>query len=208
MDPIFVHGANRAFIIEERTRGWVDTTSGSPYYCLRHCASGSVLWGLWQRTGSDGHEERFITCDILVSSRVGWGYRALLESDELPHLSCPRAYLRASAPISERWRAQVEEYWRTPLRSGLRVQRLLARKGNALLREGDRVRFIHVGSNAAGNLGTVISMMGAAGPTVHADELCRTTFVKWDGGIAEPVFTTRLERLPATGCADSQSKPV
>jgi hypothetical protein len=190
-----VHGADRASIVDERTRSWIDTTTGSRHYCLRHCSSGSVLWGLWEKIGSDGLTERFIACDLLASSPNGWGYRALLESDELQYLSCPLAYLRASVPVSERWRARVEEYWRTPLRHGLRVRRLLSAKEGPLLQEGDRVRLIRMGDSRNGSLGTVTSVMGITGPTVHADELCHTTLVRWDEGHAEPVFTSRLERI-------------
>ena len=208
MDPIFVHWADRALIVEERTRNWVDTTTGSRHYCLRHCSSGSVLWSLWERIRSDGLTERFVACDLLVSSPNGWGYRALVESDELQYLSCPLAYLRASVPVSERWRARVEEYWRAPLRPGLRVRRLLTSKEGPPLQEGDRVRFIRLGDNRNGSLGTVTSVMGITGRTVQVDELCRTTFVKWDDGHAEPVFTSRLERIDRTAMADLQSNRV
>jgi hypothetical protein len=202
MDPIFVYGADRAFILEERTRSWVDTTTGSRHYCLRHCSSGSVLWGLWERIRPDGLTERFIACDLLVSSANGWGYRALLESDDLQYLSCPLAYLRASVPVSERWRARVEAYWRTPLHAGLRVRRRPAVKEGPVLQEGDRVRFTRKGDNKDGSLGTVTSVTGITGPTVHTDELCRTTFVRWDDGHAGSVFTSRIERIETAALAD------
>jgi hypothetical protein len=206
MDPIFVHGADRAFIVDERSRSWVDTTTGVRHYCLRHCSSGSVLWGLWERAHCDGRTERFITCDVLANSPSGWGYRALLESDELQYLSCPLDYLRTSVPVSERWRAQVKDYWRTPLGVGLRIRRLLIDKQPQRLQEGDRVRCIRMGNNANGSLGTVTSVTGIAGRTVHTDELCRTTFVKWDDGRAGTVFTSRLERIDVGAQADAHSK--
>jgi hypothetical protein len=208
MDPIFVHGADRAFIIEERTRSWVDTTTNSRHYCLRHCSSGSVLWSLWERIRCDGLAERFIACDLLVSSPNGWGYQALLESDGLQYLSCPLAYLRGSVPVSERWRARVEEYWRTPLRRGPRVRRLPSTKEGPPLQEGDRVRFIRKGDTRDGSLGTVTSVMGITGPTAHTDELCRTTLVKWDDGLAAPVFTSRIERIEIPALADPARKRV
>lgn len=195
MESIFVHGANRAFIIEERTRGWVDTTTGSRHYCLRHCSSGSVLWGLWEETNAQGITERRVSCDLLMSSANGWGYRALLESDDLQYLSCPLAYLRESVTVSQRWRERVAEYWRTPLRTGLRIQRLRSQQQGKILQEGDRVRFIRMTDGGDACLGTVTPVSSSGRASIHADELCRTTFIKWDDGRVEPVFIARLERV-------------
>jgi hypothetical protein len=155
---------------------------------------------LWDRVEAKQGRTRYISCDVLHADPTGWGYRSMLEHDEPEHFSCPPSYLRESPTLSQSWRDQVHGYWsqRHALRtdfSKLATDRALAQRFN----EGDRIRYVGPATShlQRGATGTIVRGESPFGPSIHADELCNSVFVKWDGAPAGTVFSARVEHEAA-----------
>lgn len=122
MGWLFVYGATRKSLIEERSKSWSRDSNGTTVEttCLAHCYRGGsfsgVLWAVWERTFTkDGQQteppQRWITCDLLRCQYGEWGYKDMSEACHPYYYSCPNKYLEL-VPLDRyggnaEWREQV-----------------------------------------------------------------------------------------------------
>ncbi|PQV44117.1 hypothetical protein [Paraburkholderia sp. BL21I4N1] len=110
MGWLFGHGQTRSQLIERLTRD--EEHNGTTRHCLRHYASGNVLWTVWEIHRPTDPPFRYIGCDLMAYDRscAGWGYKDLCEEMEPLYYSCPLAYLDMVPPASAAWREQVRTW--------------------------------------------------------------------------------------------------
>jgi hypothetical protein len=111
MGWFFMPGMTRSELITERTKGWSNDKLDA--VCLKHALRGNVLWTIWEHHYKDGRSPvRFIGCDLLQYSRydLGWGYKAMDESEGPCYYTCPLSFLDLAPPLNENWRAAVRAY--------------------------------------------------------------------------------------------------
>jgi hypothetical protein len=122
----FPYGATREGVIEQRTRGWEQTTEDGGTVtatCLAHCYRQAVfcgvLWSVWEQTFTKGGVEaepprRWIACDLIRHEPgVGWGYKDTSEACGPCYYSCPITYFDL-VPL-ERYGGNAE--WREKVRN-------------------------------------------------------------------------------------------
>lgn len=104
----YPHGYSRKQLIEELTRGGAN--AGVISKCLRHCVRGNVLWTVRETQRID-MTTRFIGCDLMQNSDIGWGYKPMDESMGPYYYSCPLSYLDMVPFVANgEWRKIVREH--------------------------------------------------------------------------------------------------
>lgn len=124
----FTDGASRSDLIRELTqdRG-VDDNGNRFSHCIRFCARGNVLWSVWKDQCG-----RWIGCDLMQRSDIGWGHKPMEESMGPCYWSCPLAYLAMVPVANQGWRNGVVEYHTLRKRKAAatrKSQKLLATNG-------------------------------------------------------------------------------
>ena len=104
---------SRQEVIDEITKGYASPHDPNlTTTCLKHCTRGNIVWGVWERTLSDGNVKRWITCDLMQYYRGDrtWSYKPMDESMHPYYYTCPLRYLDMVPAECTEWREGVKEY--------------------------------------------------------------------------------------------------